>query len=367
MKQKQFHKLVQAISRFGLDNVTILADYSDIPIETARYMIWHELPQHCISVGVDIDFNRIGLTQWMVKIDADRKLDKDVIASFFHDEIGLTSLLSVMLTNSLAMLLAIPENQHYKLERILEYLETSKVIQKYSMDKIEWIRHVSFDPSHYDLQKRKWTFDWKNIELESRIKQIDNSPIQAAPTVNGSNSPVDHKDLLILRAFQRRVPRSISKLEHIIGSDQHSLRYHYNKHVKSLIRGYYLKVVPQESDYQNLFLFVYESQSERDLAQARRIALSLPFTTVEWKTNREYAWLALWPGEYVNAAFGYLDQKITRLPGQLKHFLIDSKTELTQMLPCELFDDEAGMWKYEPKISLGGFGTVAPIEQEASP
>src|SRR5579859_4409292 len=173
LKQKQFHKLVQAISRFGLDNVTILADYSDIPIETARYMIWHELPQHYISVGVDIDFSRVGLTQWMVKIDAARKLDKDFIASFFHDEIGVTSLLSVMLTNSLAMLVAIPENQHHKLERILEYLETSKVIQKYSMNKIEWIRHVSLDPSHYDLQKRKWTFDWKNIELESRIKQID--------------------------------------------------------------------------------------------------------------------------------------------------------------------------------------------------
>ena len=203
--------------------------------------------------------------------------------------------------------------------------------------------------------------------MESRIKQIDSSPIQAAPTVDGSNPAVDHKDLLILRAFQRRVPRSISKLEHIIRSDQHSLRYHYNKHVKSLIRRYYLKVVPQESDYQNLFLFVYEPQSERELAQARRIALSLPFTTVEWKTNREYAWLALWPGEYVNAAFGYLDQKITRLPGQLKHFLIDSKTELTQMLPCELFDDAAGIWKYEPKISLGGFGTVAPIGQAASP
>ncbi|MHB8566082.1 MAG: hypothetical protein ACYC7D_10630 [Nitrososphaerales archaeon] len=359
MNQKQFHKLVEAISQLGLDNVTSLADYAGIPTETARYMIWRELPRHFVSVGVDVNFEAIGLKQWMIRISLGRNLEKDALAGFFHDEIGLTTLISPMISNSITLLVAVPHNQHFKLERILQYLVTSEIIKEYSMKEIEWSRHVSFDPSHYDFQARSWAFDWKNIELESMIKKTAESenPLKGVPQDESTNK-IDQRDLLILRALQRKVPRAISKLTNIIGSDQHSLRYHYNRHVKYLIRGYYLKILPHESiDRQNLFFFVYKPRNVQDFVEARRIALSLPFTTTEWRTDSEYAWLAQWPGEFANSAFKYLDKKFARLAGSLEHFLIDSETELTQLIPCELFDNETRSWKYEPKKKLGIFVT----------
>src|SRR5487761_135457 len=350
MQPRSLNKLLWAITSLGLDNISAISNYSGIPLETTRYMIWHELSNHRVSAGVDVDFGKIGLTQWMLEIKKIRNSDIEPIISFLNGGIGLTYLPSVMACDSIIAFVAIPGSQNYKLEALLEYLVSIKVIQNYSMEKIRFIRHVSFDPSHYDFGMSRWGFDWNGVDaLNSKTIR---RPSYTSSS-DKSNQIVDYKDLLILREFQRRAPRSISKLAGVLESDPFNVRYHYNKHAKSAIRGYYLKVMPRSTiDEQSLFMFVYEPLSEQDLEGARRIALSLPFTTMEWQTQEKYAWSATWPGEYTNAAFRYLDQMFGDLQGQLKHFMIDSKTEPRHTIPCEMFDENAGRWNFEPRISL---------------
>ncbi|MHB1908770.1 MAG: hypothetical protein ACYCQJ_07835 [Nitrososphaerales archaeon] len=341
------NKLLWSITSLGLDNISAISDYSGIPIETARYMIWHELQNHHVSVGIDIDFGRIGLAQWLIEIKKEANIQ--TIMGFLNGEIGLSYLPYTMVSDTVIAFVAIPENQSYKLEALLEYLVSIGAIRNYTMEKIAFSRHVSFDHSYYNFRKSEWQFDWKDVESRRMNKTV---PSLSYP--NSSRSPtVDYKDLLILREFQRKVPRSISKLASVLECDSFNARYHYNNHAKHAIKGYYLKVRPYLSvDEQSSFLFVYKFAKEKDFEEARRIALSLPFTTMEMVTEQTYAWFASLPGEYTNSTFRYLDQHFLNLGSKLKHFAIDSSTELLHTIPCELFDQNEGMWDYAPKIAL---------------
>lgn len=360
LNHDNFRRLVVAICKYGLDNVTVLADHCKLPVETARYMIWNELPRHGISVGVEVDFEAMGLEQFVVKVTATRKPDREVIASFFDDEIGLNALLFHMISDSIVFLCAVPKGQHLNLERILNYLANSGIITSYEMKKIMWLNYKSLDPSYFDFRKGIWTVDWKAVELESIMLKVDERE-RSDPSdyfdhlqmANFVGRKVDMCDLLILRALQRKVPRSISKLERSIGSDQHSLRYHYKKHVKPLVKRFYLKFQSGESrgDSQNLVLFTYKPKEKSDYVEALRIVCSFPFTVVEWNSLEEYSWLVRLPNEFASPALKYLDHRTSRLPGSLTHSLIDSASELSRPFTSQLFDSETSSWKYEPKKS----------------
>ena len=164
---------------------------------------------------------------------------------------------------------------------------------------------------------------------------------------------MDYKDILILKELQQGVPRTLSKLSKRIGLDQHNLRYHYKTHVRRTISGYYLRLLPSDSGkFCTSVLFSLEFQNEKSLADARSIALRIPFTQKVWKTERNYCWLAQCPGEHTSGMLRYVNSKFLKIPGKLKVSYIDPMTEFFGAIPHSLFDEDKGTWKYEPKSAL---------------
>ena len=163
-------------------------------------MIWHELQNHFVSVGVDIDFGRIGLAQYILQVKKNKQTSQNIMG-FLNHGIGLTYLPSTMVSDSIIAFVAIPENQSYKLEALLEYLASIKVIQDYSMEKIIFARHVSFDHSLYNFRKGRWQFDWRDIE-SIRVNKTVRPP--SCPK-NYDNQVIDYKDLLRFDQTARKV------------------------------------------------------------------------------------------------------------------------------------------------------------------
>src|SRR5579875_399827 len=346
LRDKTIHRLLEGIRRYGLENVSTLSKWIDIPVETARYMIWEELPKHKIGVGVSVNLPRIGLGRWSLLVNPAQKSYAEAIEAFLKDGAGAVYLARIIPSNSIYAHIGIPFGEHYKLKEHLEYLKSSGVVERYSLEELEWSRYVSFNPSFYDFKERAWKFDWKDVD-EAR------EPLLTPYTKEEQAPIVDYKDLLILRELQERVPRTLSKLSRKLELDQHNLRYHYKSHARRAIQGYYVKLMPGDAiSFQTSMIFALEIENEKSLTEARSTALSLPFTSFVWKTESEFYWYASFPGEYTNGVLSFINERFTRISGKLRMMMLDSKSERSGHIPVELFDERAGMWKYEPRSAF---------------
>ena len=346
MKEKTIHKLLEGIRRYGLENVSTLSKWIDIPVETARYMVWEELPKHCISVGVTVNFPRIGLGRWMLTFTPVEKSYTSGIEEFLRDGAGLMYMGRVMPQNSGFATFGIPFGEHYKLRDQLEHLRNSNILENYTLDELEWNRNVSFNPTFFDFKNRSWKFTWEDVD------KAKEPPL--SPEIREEQAPVvDYKDILILKELQRSVPRTLSKLSKTIGLDQHNLRYHYKTHVRRAIAGYFLRLVPKGAiSEQTTMIFIHEFTNEKVFNESRQMALAIPFTQRVWKTERYFCWYVSCPGEHTNAVLRYVNEKFTRMPGRLNVLNIDTTSEYAGLLPHTLFNEEKGSWNYEPKSAL---------------
>jgi DNA-binding Lrp family transcriptional regulator len=346
LKEKTIHKLLEGIRRYGLENVSTLSKWIDIPVETARYMVWEELPKHCISVGVTVNFPRIGLGRWMLTFTPVEKSYTSGIEEFLRDGAGLMYMGRVMPQNSGFATFGIPFGEHYKLRDQLEHLRNSNILENYTLDELEWNRNVSFNPTFFDFKDRSWKFTWEDVD------KAKEPPL--SPEIREEQAPVvDYKDILILKELQRSVPRTLSKLSKTIGLDQHNLRYHYKTHVRRAIAGYFLRLVPKGAiSEQTTMIFIHEFTNEKVFNESRQMALAIPFTQRVWKTERYFCWYVSCPGEHTNAVLRYVNEKFTRMPGRLNVLNIDTTSEYAGLLPHTLFNEEKGSWNYEPKSAL---------------
>lgn len=344
MKDEIARKLLEGIRKYGLENVSTLSKWIGIPVETARYMIWKELPKYNIGVGVSINLQKIGLSRWLLEFKPTNKNYTEPIEDALKP-CGLMHATRKVPENSSHSVVATPFGEDGKLREELDSLKHSGILENYSLEEIEWSRYLSFDPTFYDFKTDKWNFKWS--DLERRREPL------LTPYTKGGPIDADYKDILILRELRENVPRTLSKLSKKVKLDQHNLRYHYKNHAKQAIQGYYLKYAHR--GLQNGFSclkFIYEIASERALIDARTVAVSIPFTTSILKTEKEHVWTVNCPGDYVGGLLSYVNQKFIEIPGKLRLLMIDAKSIYHGPIPSQMFDEDSGKWHYYPKIAL---------------
>ncbi len=342
MNEKAARKLIEGIGRYGLENVSVLSKFADVPVETARYMIWEEFPKHNVRIRLAINFAKIGLGRWLLQITPAQKTFTAAIDSFLKDSAGTVYLGRVIPENSSIALLGIPFGEQYKLREQLAHLRSSNVIDSYSLDEIDWIRGVSFNSTMYDFKKRDWNFAWNDVD---KFRE----PVATLEVGEDHAQSIDYKDILILKELQQSIPRTLSKLSKRIGLDQHNLRYHYKTHVRAAISGYYMRMVPSNPENYTTLIFSVELQNDRTLADARAVSLRIPFTHNAWKTERNYFWIARCPGEYSSGMLRYVNEKFLKIQGKVKVSYVDTISESLGTIPYSLFDEDKEAWKYDPK------------------
>ena len=338
-------RLFEAIQLRGLENLSVLAETAGIPLESARYMVWHELPKHFIAYEVEIDYEALGLGRWIMEFTPGTA-NNGVLGG----DAGVIYSARVIPANSNFSVLAIPRGCHYELLSQMEHLVKTGAIKNYSLREIQSTRNVSFNASFYNFRESRWGFTWKNVEKYQR--ELRANSFAEFPEKKNTSLAFDYKDLLILREFQKMIPRSISKLGRRLEIDQHNIRYHYNRHARSAILGYRLKVIPEKPKTRSAFLFRFSQANGDALGEARSIALSLPFTESEWSTtDREYCWSASCPGEYANEFLRFTSSKLSQIRGNLRFLTLDSASEFRGTIPYQFYDERCQKWNYSPEIS----------------
>jgi hypothetical protein len=346
LKEEIIRKLLDGIRRHGIDNISVLSKHTGIPVETARYMIWEELPRYFIVPRISINLLSLGLNRFRLEIQPSKRGTADALEQWLKRGTGLMVCSRTVPDDSVFCILGIPIGKEGELETQLNRMKEEGVIQNYSLQKIEWIRHLSFNARFYDFKKRDWSFDWNDL---NRFKE---SPI--TPRVRTRNNfTMDYKDLQILRGLRERVPRTLSQLSKTLKLGQHNLRYHYRNHASKAIQGTYLQMISKHSNSIIPLKFVFQPVGERSLYNARETAISIPFTTSVWKTETEYGWFVNCPGEHLNGLLHFLNERFVRIPGKLRVLLSDAKREVDGSIPTELYNEKTESWVYEPKLLVG--------------
>jgi DNA-binding Lrp family transcriptional regulator len=347
LREEIIRKLLEGIRRYGLENISTLSKWIGIPVETARYMIWQELPKYNIEVRVSINFARIGLSRWILEFRPKNKSHTQPIENALRAGGGLVHCAREVPDNSSFAHVATPIGEDFKLKEEFENMRRSGILDHYSFEEIEWTRHLSFDPTFYDFNERRWNFDWEDLEKKKE-------PL-FTPLSKNSSLQVDYKDIMILNELREQVPRTLSKLSKKLKLDQHNLRYHYKNHARLAIQGYYLRRMPKDRDGKEnnaSIKFLYEIANEKSLNEARTVAVSIPFTSLVWKTARTYGWAVHCPGEYINGLLSYVNKRFTNIQGRLRLLMVDANSEFSGPIPIQLFDESSGKWKYYPAIAL---------------
>jgi DNA-binding Lrp family transcriptional regulator len=346
--------LFDAIKSHGLENVRVLAESAKIPLETARYMTWHEFPKHLISYDVVIDYEALGLGRWILEFTPASTISGAKFQNgILGNGTGVIYSGKVIPENSYVAILAIPFREQYKLYVEMENLIKLGIIENYSLSEIRKFRSLSFNPQFYRFRDRRWNFSWKDVEIYQR--KAKNLDIPSNKKQRNDGLMLDYKDLLILKEFQRRIPKSISKLAKRIGLDPYNIRYHYNEHARRVILGYRLKVIPDSMSRRSSFIFVFTPTDVKNdgFETARSIASSLPFTDSVWETEKEYYWSASCPGEFSNELLRFTSNKFGNIRGKLRSITLDSTSEFQGTIPYQFYDGNARKWSYSPKISSG--------------
>jgi DNA-binding Lrp family transcriptional regulator len=346
LREEIVRKLLEGIRRYGLENISTLSKWIGIPVETARYMLWQELPKYNIHVGVSINFSGIGLSRWVLEFKPKNKVYAQPIENALKNSGGVLHFSRQIPDNSTLALIATPFGEDNKIKDEFENLKRGGMLESYSFEELEWMRHLSFDPTFYDFKQRKWSFDWEELEK-------DKEPF-LTPVSKNSALQVDYKDIMILKELREQVPRTLSRLSKRLKIDQHNLRYHYKNHARLAIQGYYLKVIQKQRGGEESvsIRFLYEIANEKSLIEARTVAVSLPFTTSVWKTERTYGWAVRCPGEYVNGLLSYVNRKFTTISGRLRMLIVDANSEYSGPIPVSMFDESSGTWNYSPTIAV---------------
>jgi DNA-binding Lrp family transcriptional regulator len=348
LNQNSLKKILKAVERLGLDNISALSEETGIPIETLRYMIWKELPKHGIDIGVSLDLARIGLQSYFLRVHPEQKGFADAIESLLKSSKGIMKLNRIMPTNSFTGFACVPFGQERLLSSTLERLVESNIVKQFTLEQVEWTRNVSLNLDFYDFETKGWNIDWSLITNTTHVSPVmsGRKPRNPDPSLLPR---VDYKDLMILSEFQKKIPRTISELSKRTGVDAFNLRYHYNHHARCAIRSFYSRMLAQtlKQGYSS-FDFIYTISGQHSFAEARNIALSLPFTTSEWKSAKEYGWSVSCPGEYSNEAQRFVTGKFAKIQGSLSLLLTDSTSRFISTLPYEFFDETNERWKSEP-------------------
>src|SRR5487761_568811 len=212
--------LLTGIHKYGLENISKLSEHVDIPTETARYMIWKELPAHSIGIGVSIDLSKIGLERWISEIQPRNKGLVDAVESILKDDLGLLYMARTMPAHTQIALFGIPFGEENKLRDQLERLRQMNLLERFTLEKAQQFSEVSFNPSFYDFQKSEWSFRLDDVDRYEMQQSIASASLASSNKGNDKHNystSVDYKDLLILKSFQEQMPKRLSDLSNRIG------------------------------------------------------------------------------------------------------------------------------------------------------
>ncbi|MBI3117001.1 MAG: hypothetical protein HYZ12_06680, partial [Thaumarchaeota archaeon] len=237
-------KLVEAINRVGIQNVSLLSRLTGMPKETIRYVLRRRFPELGLRVETLVDYEKLGLERYFVML----KFSSDILDHANQVLERLAKVAFLTYRSALAFepwhiaMFAVPVSVGDEFHAFLHKMTKTGILKTTRTERLEWTRHPELKSRYHDFKSREWKIDWQEINARGE------PPPAISPSYEPTARPeIDVLDTLVIKELELDSWRSFSNISRKLGINDRTLRWHYSNHVSPIISSYYVRWLPVAS------------------------------------------------------------------------------------------------------------------------
>jgi hypothetical protein len=323
-----------------------------MPSETARYTIKKRFPQFGLSIGMNVDLDRLGLERNFAVLEFTPNAPND--AHELLRKLSQVAFLTYRCHEALApryvAMFAVPVVHEEKFRAFLNTLISQNILKSYKLERLEWIRYLALRSEYYNYRKGEWSIDW------SRVAESQESPPAPPLTIEPAAHPrIDLTDLLIIKELELQAMGRLADMSKKLKINDSTVHWHYQKHVSHLINSYFVhRPSVGAKPLKEIIGLIYEfdALSRGEMEAVRCLFNNFPFTWNEGGRKDGYYRTELTiPVEHLAHSFRYLTAELGKHLTRWTTYTLDMTTSTWYTIPYQNFDKKKG-WLFDEERAL---------------
>jgi DNA-binding Lrp family transcriptional regulator len=338
-------KIVTAMRRYGLRNLQLIANKTNIPRPTVHARVSKLEKEGLLRTWIHPDYAKLGLVRAMVLLTT--KPGRELLAPEALQVPGywLRLIRCMGEYNGYYSTHAIPVEKRWDFEQYLEKIVASGIATEYRLLWLAEARSPLPDFSYYDPKKKTWTFDWPKW-----LEALAAKPAQTRrrePSVPGT---FDQKDLIILKELVKDGRITLTKLAQLLNMTVPAVKYRFDNLARSgFIREYVIDMLPFAPEISDLYEIVLDFKTTEGLLHGEKVLSNLPMVTTlsPVEGTNSIAVRMYLPRTQMNNLLTMLSAlSRTGVLTGFTYVLLDPMTIRTRTFAYKFYDDNTG-WRYD--------------------
>ena len=349
---KDISRLIEAVNRVGIQNISLLSRMTGMPTETIRYTVKKRFPRMGLTVKTPVNHSLLGLERHFVtmKLAEGVKGSEASVVKGLAAEAFLTYVCEAPIERRLVTYFSVPVALVDEFRGFLDTLVRDEVIVDYTCERLEWSRHPELKSKYYNFGSGKWSIDWEKLGKGAEVPPAYEE-YQEPPTM----PEIDRIDTLIIKELEIDSWRNIAEIARKLKLNERTVRWHYKKHVVGTAQSNYVNWIPvTPKDFRKAVCLVHEFRdvSKSSLARLRFLFNKFPFSWFEAGRNDGYYQVnSALPPEYMMDSLRFLNTGLGGAVDAWRTWTIDLSTARTHTIPYQNFNEETG-WFFNKDAAL---------------
>jgi hypothetical protein len=349
---KDITKLIEAVNRVGVQNISLLSRMTGMPTETIRYTVKKRFPSLGLNVSLTMNQQVIGLERYFAILNFPDtfKASIPVIMRTLSKESFLTYWSKTALDGRCVALFSVPVSLVDEFDSFLKRLLAEGVLSQYELKKLEWTRHPELKSRYYNFSTGVWNVNWPKVGSAAEAP-----PAPVREDEPPSRPDVDAIDILIIKELELDSWRNIAEIARKLKINERTARWHYTKHVSLMADSNYVHWFPSsplEVSKAVGMIYEFEGVTKEQLSKLRVLFNNFPFSWFEGGTKGGYYQVHLgMPAEEFMEVSRFLSSNLPRITERWNNYMLDIATERWYTIPYENFDEKKG-WIFDQGQAL---------------
>jgi len=345
-------KLVEAIDRVGIQNVSLLSRMTGMPTETVRYTMRKRFPNMGLEIRTPLNHSVLGLERYFVSMRLTETAERpeSAILKGLSSNAFLTYSCKAALERRHLAFFSVPVSVADEFRGFLKTLVREDVLVDYNAERLEWSRHPELKSRYYNFATGEWSIDWDKV-----MRHRGTPPAPARDEEPSASPDIDVIDTLIIKELELDSWRNVAEIARKLRLNERTVRWHYLKHVADIALSSHVNwasVTPNELKEAAGLIHEFNGVSKETLAKLRHLFNNFPFSWFEGgRRDGYYQVHSALPAGYFIESLRFLNASLGEIVESWKTWTTDLSTARWCTIPYENFDSKKG-WFFNRGAAL---------------
>ncbi len=349
---RDISKLVEAINKVGIQNVSLLSQMTRMPTETVRYTLKKRFPRMGLKIRTPVNLSVLGLEQYFVsmRLTHDAERSESAVLKGLSSKAFLTHCCKAAVEDRYIAFFSVPISVADEFHGFLERLVKEDILIDYNTERLDWSRHVGLKGRYYNFSTGGWSISWDKVTMNA------GSPPAPVKSAGPFPSPrIDAMDTLIIKELELDPWRNVADIARKLRLNERTVRWHYRKRVAGIALSNQVNwtpVTPEDLTGAVGLVQEFSGTSKKTVANLRYLFDSFPFSWFEGgRRDGYYQVHSALPARHLMGSMRFLNPSLREIIESWKTWTVDLSTTRWYTIPYQNFDDENG-WFFDTDTAL---------------